>query len=76
MRTLDADDDVVIAAMLQPLLDAGYLEAGAAQRFGAEPLRLALRLANWASSACRRTGRPNAASKRRRLKRCAKCCWR
>jgi GTP pyrophosphokinase len=42
VRLLDADDDVVVAAMIQPLLDAGYLEReGAAKRFGEEPLRLA-----------------------------------
>ena len=42
VRTLDADDDVVVAAMLQPLLDGGHLERGAAEsRFGAEPVRLA-----------------------------------
>ncbi|HEV7359441.1 MAG TPA: bifunctional (p)ppGpp synthetase/guanosine-3',5'-bis(diphosphate) 3'-pyrophosphohydrolase [Steroidobacteraceae bacterium] len=42
VRILDADDDVVIAALLQPLLAGGYLEHdGAAKRFGAEPIRLA-----------------------------------
>jgi GTP pyrophosphokinase len=42
VRILDADDDVVIAALLQPLLAGGYLERdGAAKRFGAEPIRLA-----------------------------------
>jgi GTP pyrophosphokinase len=42
VRTLDADDDVVIAAMIQPLLDGGYLDReGAVKRFGAEPVRLA-----------------------------------
>jgi GTP pyrophosphokinase len=42
VRTLDADDDVVIASLLQPLLDGGYLDRdGAAKRFGAEPIRLA-----------------------------------
>ena len=42
VRTLDADDDVVIAAMVQPLLDAGHLEReGAAKLFGDEPIRLA-----------------------------------
>jgi GTP pyrophosphokinase len=42
VRLLDADDDVVAAAMIQPLLDAGYLEReAAAKRFGDEPLRLA-----------------------------------
>ncbi len=42
VRTLDADDEVVIAAMIQPLLDGGYIEReGAVRRFGEEPLRLA-----------------------------------
>ncbi len=42
VRTLDADDDVVMAAMLQPLLDANFIEREAtARRFGAEPVRLA-----------------------------------
>jgi GTP pyrophosphokinase len=42
VRALDADDDVVIAAMIQPLIDGGFLEhEGAAKRFGEEPLRLA-----------------------------------
>jgi GTP pyrophosphokinase len=42
VRTLDADDDVVLAAMIQPLLDGGYLDRDAAQkRFGEEPVRLA-----------------------------------
>jgi GTP pyrophosphokinase len=42
VRLLDADDDVVVAAMIQPLLEAGYIEReGAALRFGQEPLRLA-----------------------------------
>src|ERR1039457_6245929 len=42
VRTLDADDDVVMAAMLQPLLDAKFIEREtAAKRFGAEPVRLA-----------------------------------
>jgi len=45
VRSLDADDDVVIAAMIQPLLDLGVIEReGALKRFGAEPLRLALGL--------------------------------
>jgi GTP pyrophosphokinase len=45
VRSLDADDDVVVAAMIQPLLDAGYIEReGALKRFGEEPLRLALSL--------------------------------
>jgi GTP pyrophosphokinase len=39
---LDADDDVVIAAALQPLLEERHLEREAAvRRFGAEPVRLA-----------------------------------
>jgi GTP pyrophosphokinase len=42
VRLLDADDDVVIAAMIQPLLDLGVIDReGAAKRFGEEPLRLA-----------------------------------
>jgi len=42
VRLLDADDDVVVAAMIQPLLDFGVIElSGAAKRFGEEPLRLA-----------------------------------
>ncbi len=42
VRTLDADDDVVIAAMLQPLLDAKLMDREAAdKRFGAEVTRLA-----------------------------------
>jgi GTP pyrophosphokinase len=42
VRSLDADDDVVVAAMIQPLLDSGFIEReGALKRFGAEPLRLA-----------------------------------
>jgi GTP pyrophosphokinase len=45
VRLLDADDDVVVAAMIQPLLEAGVIELpGAAKRFGEEPLRLALSL--------------------------------
>jgi GTP pyrophosphokinase len=45
VRLLDADDDVVVAAMIQPLLEAGFIELpGAAKRFGDEPLRLALSL--------------------------------
>src|ERR1700676_204940 len=40
--TLDADDDVVIAAMIQPLLDGGYIDReSAGKRFGQEPVRLA-----------------------------------
>ncbi len=42
VRTLDADDDVVVAALLQPLLDAGALTPEAAEKhFGTEALRLA-----------------------------------
>ncbi len=45
VRTLDADDDVVIAALLQPLLDAGLLDREAAEkRFGADAVRLARNL--------------------------------
>ena len=45
VRTLDADDDVVIAAMVQPLLDAKLLDATAAEKqFGADATRLALTL--------------------------------
>src|SRR5271156_5417672 len=45
VRSLDADDDVVVAAMIQPLLDLGVMEReGAAKHFGKEPLRLALSL--------------------------------
>ena len=32
VRTLDADDDVVIAAMLQPLLDGKFIDENAAAR--------------------------------------------
>jgi GTP pyrophosphokinase len=42
VRTLDADDDVVIAALLQPLLDAKLLDREAADKhFGADAGRLA-----------------------------------
>jgi GTP pyrophosphokinase len=42
VRTLDADDDVVIAAMLQPLLEAKVLDPTAAEkRFGADAVHLA-----------------------------------
>jgi GTP pyrophosphokinase len=42
VRALDADDEVVIAAMIQPLLNGAYIEReGAVKRFGEEPLRLA-----------------------------------
>ena len=42
VRILDADDDVVVAALLRPLLAGGHLERdGAAKLFGAEPIRLA-----------------------------------
>jgi GTP pyrophosphokinase len=42
VRTLDADDDVVIAAMIQPLLDGKFIEREMAEkRFGTEPARLA-----------------------------------
>ena len=46
VRTLEADDDVVLAALLQPLLDGKSIEREAAEReFGAEPVRLARGLA-------------------------------
>ena len=42
VRTLDADDDVVLAAILQPLLEAGVIDReAAATRLGAEATRLA-----------------------------------
>jgi GTP pyrophosphokinase len=42
VRLLDADEDVVVAAMIQPLLGAGFIEPNAAaKQFGEEPLRLA-----------------------------------
>jgi GTP pyrophosphokinase len=42
VRTLDADDDVVMAALLQPLLDGKFIDRDAAEkRFGAEAVRLA-----------------------------------
>jgi len=42
VRALDADDDVVTAALLQPLLEGKYLDREAAEsRFGTEPVRLA-----------------------------------
>src|SRR6202166_320909 len=46
VRTLEADDDVVMAAALQPLLDGTYIEREAAEkRLGVEPVRLARALA-------------------------------
>jgi GTP pyrophosphokinase len=45
VRTLDADDDVVLAAMIQPLLDGKFIEREFVEkRFGEEPVRLALAL--------------------------------
>jgi GTP pyrophosphokinase len=45
VRTLDADDDVVIAALLQPLLDAKHMDREAAEKhFGADATRLARNL--------------------------------
>ena len=42
VRTLDADDEVVIAAMIQPLLDGRFIERETAEkRFGTEAVRLA-----------------------------------
>jgi GTP pyrophosphokinase len=43
--SLDADDDVVLATALQPLLEAEFIGRDAAmRRFGAEPVRLAAAL--------------------------------
>lgn len=45
VESLDADDDVVLATALQPLLDADCIDRDAAiRRFGAEPVRLAIAL--------------------------------
>ncbi len=45
VRSLDADDAVVIAAMLRPLLDAKLIDRETAEkRFGSEPSRLAREL--------------------------------
>jgi hypothetical protein len=45
VHTLDADDDVVIAAMLQPLLDANLIDReGADKLFGVDAVRLARNL--------------------------------
>jgi GTP pyrophosphokinase len=45
VSSLDADDDVVIAALLQPLLDADLMDREAAEkRFGADATRLARNL--------------------------------
>ncbi len=45
VRTLEADDDVVVAALLRPLLDAKVLDpAAAARRFGEPATRLAREL--------------------------------
>lgn len=45
VRTLDADDDIVIAAMLQPLIGAKFLDRdAAAKRFGVEATSLARQL--------------------------------
>ena len=45
VRTLDADEDVVIASMISPLLDAALLDRDTAERrFGAQPTRLACSL--------------------------------
>jgi GTP pyrophosphokinase len=42
VRSLDADDDVVMAAMLQPLIEGKHLDPETAQKhFGEEPTRLA-----------------------------------
>jgi GTP pyrophosphokinase len=48
VRQLDADDDVVIAALLRPLLDAGLLtRESAEQHYGSVPTRLARELNQW-----------------------------
>ncbi len=48
VRQLDADDDVVIAALLRPLLDAGLLARESAERhYGSAPARLARELNQW-----------------------------
>ncbi|HEY2634836.1 MAG TPA: HD domain-containing protein, partial [Steroidobacteraceae bacterium] len=45
VSSLDADDEVVIAALLQPLLDADLMDReGAEKRFGADATRLARNL--------------------------------
>ncbi|HEY2685392.1 MAG TPA: bifunctional (p)ppGpp synthetase/guanosine-3',5'-bis(diphosphate) 3'-pyrophosphohydrolase [Steroidobacteraceae bacterium] len=42
VRTLDADDAVILATLIQPLLDGKWLDAqGAEKRFGSEALKLA-----------------------------------
>src|SRR5271170_3869616 len=42
VRTLEADDDVVVAAMLQPLIEDGLIgREAAAERFGEDAVRLA-----------------------------------
>jgi (p)ppGpp synthase/HD superfamily hydrolase len=59
VRTLDADDDVVIAAMLQPLLDAKLIDPAAAdQRFGTDALRLARNLSQLGEFGLRSDWRP------------------
>jgi len=58
VRTLDADDDVVIAAMLQPLLDA-KLMIGKPPRSTWRPTRpVSPELSQWENSVCRPIGRP------------------
>ena len=45
VRTLEADDDVVVAAMLQPLIEHRLIDReAAAKRFGEDAVRLALAL--------------------------------
>jgi len=45
VRSLEADDDIVIAAMIAPLMDAKFLDRDSAgKRFGAEGARLAREL--------------------------------
>src|ERR1035441_7192012 len=70
VRTLDADDEVVVAAMLQPLLEENFLDAdAAAKRFGAEATRLARALSQLVTLGCRPIGPRSAASNRPRPRR-------
>ncbi len=83
VRTLDADDDVVIAAMIQPLLDGKFIEREMAEkRFGMEagaagarlepigPFRAAARLDSGARPRSGPGGEP-AQNAARRHRRCA-----
>src|ERR1700694_4243898 len=44
VQSLEADDDVVLAAMLQPLLGPHLERTAAERRFGPQPVRLAVAL--------------------------------